>query len=184
MKRTWVQISICVTELGWHSTLSSYYCYTNDMPRYLESKHMLLSKQKELVTVLRVGHSNSDPMKHIILIFWDLTPCICLKVSRHFGVRYQIHLQRRRISQVIYFWLLYSSYLFLMWFSLQPWRSSRYVRPTHLLNLMHYAELYLTRCNSSQTAVITNNSVALVCGRTIPTERPRLVGEISANFCG
>jgi hypothetical protein len=30
----------------------------------------------------------------------------------------------------------------------------------------------------------TLNSVALVYKRTIPTERPPLVGEISANFCG
>jgi hypothetical protein len=29
-----------------------------------------------------------------------------------------------------------------------------------------------------------NNSVALVRERTIPTERPPLVGEVSANFCG
>ena len=28
------------------------------------------------------------------------------------------------------------------------------------------------------------NSVALVRTRTIPTERPPLVGEVSANFCG
>jgi hypothetical protein len=28
------------------------------------------------------------------------------------------------------------------------------------------------------------NSVPLVCKRTIPTERPSLVGEVSANFCG
>jgi hypothetical protein len=28
------------------------------------------------------------------------------------------------------------------------------------------------------------NSVALVRKRTIPTERPPLVGEVSANFCG
>jgi hypothetical protein len=33
-------------------------------------------------------------------------------------------------------------------------------------------------------AVITNDSVALVCERTIPKERPPFVGEISANFCG
>jgi hypothetical protein len=30
----------------------------------------------------------------------------------------------------------------------------------------------------------TTNSVALVRERTIPTERPPLVGEVSANFCG
>jgi hypothetical protein len=28
-----------------------------------------------------------------------------------------------------------------------------------------------------------NDSVALVCERTIPIERPPLVGEFSANFC-
>jgi hypothetical protein len=28
------------------------------------------------------------------------------------------------------------------------------------------------------------NPVALVSKRTIPTERPPLVGEVSANFCG
>jgi acyl-CoA synthetase (AMP-forming)/AMP-acid ligase II len=31
--------------------------------------------------------------------------------------------------------------------------------------------------------IITNNSVALVRERTIPTERPPLVGEVSANVC-
>ena len=30
----------------------------------------------------------------------------------------------------------------------------------------------------------TKNSVALVRERTIPTERPPPVGEVSANFCG
>jgi hypothetical protein len=29
-----------------------------------------------------------------------------------------------------------------------------------------------------------DNSVTLVRERTIPTERPQLVGEVSANFCG
>jgi hypothetical protein len=33
-------------------------------------------------------------------------------------------------------------------------------------------------------APMNKNSVALVRKRTIPTERPQLVGEVSANFCG
>ena len=38
---------------------------------------------------------------------------------------------------------------------------------------------------SPETAVtIKLNFVALVRGRTIPTERPPPVGEVSANFCG
>ena len=32
--------------------------------------------------------------------------------------------------------------------------------------------------------IIIINSVALVRERTIPTERPPPVGEVSANFCG
>ena len=32
--------------------------------------------------------------------------------------------------------------------------------------------------------IIIKNSVALVRERTIPTERPPPVGEVSANFCG
>jgi hypothetical protein len=37
--------------------------------------------------------------------------------------------------------------------------------------------------NQKCTWTLTN-SVALVRERTIPTERPQLVGEVSANFCG
>ena len=33
-------------------------------------------------------------------------------------------------------------------------------------------------------AINKENSVALVRERTIPTERPPPVGEVSANFCG
>jgi hypothetical protein len=52
---------------------------------------------------------------------------------------------------------------------------------------------YLTLCaentsEQSEVGVFANNlklnSVALVRKRTIPTERPPLVGEVSANFCG
>jgi hypothetical protein len=37
--------------------------------------------------------------------------------------------------------------------------------------------------NMHNIIIIINNSVALVHKRTIPTERPPLVGEVSANFC-
>jgi hypothetical protein len=44
----------------------------------------------------------------------------------------------------------------------------------------------LQRLLSSETDYVLDikNSVALVCKRTIPTERPPFVGEVSANFCG
>jgi len=38
--------------------------------------------------------------------------------------------------------------------------------------------------NQMITKLTKLNSVALVCERTIPIERPPPVGEVSANFCG
>ena len=46
-------------------------------------------------------------------------------------------------------------------------------------------DLFFFRMSSYQTNfLIKKNSVALVRERTIPTERPPPVGEVSANFCG
>ena len=42
----------------------------------------------------------------------------------------------------------------------------------------------LTRLNLHPNTYIKLNSVVLVRTRTIPTERPPPVGEVSANFCG
>ena len=49
----------------------------------------------------------------------------------------------------------------------------------------------VTKCNSLNDVfylllsdTLKLNSVALVRERTIPTERPPPVGEVSANFCG
>jgi hypothetical protein len=43
---------------------------------------------------------------------------------------------------------------------------------------------YIIEQSHTKTKKKNLNSVALVHKRTIPTERPRLVGEISANFEG
>jgi hypothetical protein len=50
--------------------------------------------------------------------------------------------------------------------------------PEKLINL---AACFVARMPVSKTKL---NSVALVRKRTIPTERPPLVGEVSANLCG
>jgi hypothetical protein len=44
--------------------------------------------------------------------------------------------------------------------------------------------LYFNRYILRQEAKLKLNSVALVLKRTIPSERPPHVGEVSANFCG
>ena len=49
------------------------------------------------------------------------------------------------------------------------------------LNIAHLEVSMLTNMKLQISAI---NSVALVRTRTIPTERPPPVGEISANFCG
>jgi hypothetical protein len=45
-----------------------------------------------------------------------------------------------------------------------------------------FTVLLLTYCHIDKDKII--NSVALVRKGTIPTERPPLVGEVRANFCG
>jgi hypothetical protein len=44
--------------------------------------------------------------------------------------------------------------------------------------------VYITKPPTLIVIKFKENSVALVIERTIPTERPPLVGEVSANFCG
>jgi len=46
------------------------------------------------------------------------------------------------------------------------------------------AKLRIKTCQNSFATKTKLNSVALVRERTIPTERPPPVGEVSANFCG
>jgi hypothetical protein len=48
--------------------------------------------------------------------------------------------------------------------------------------IVHY--LHVSAPIGGHLQVKCTNSVALVRERTIPTERPPLVGEVSANFCG
>jgi hypothetical protein len=47
----------------------------------------------------------------------------------------------------------------------------------------HYSRI-VTFVNDHLQLYLLTYSVALVRKRTIPTERPPLVGEVSANFCG
>jgi hypothetical protein len=44
-----------------------------------------------------------------------------------------------------------------------------------------FGHFYIRKHNNNDNI---NNSVALVCERTVTTERLLLVGEVSANFCG
>jgi hypothetical protein len=45
-------------------------------------------------------------------------------------------------------------------------------------------ECPLANCYYTTNKITKTNSVALVCKRIIPTERPPLVDEVSANFSG
>jgi hypothetical protein len=55
---------------------------------------------------------------------------------------------------------------------------TRNVVPLELPAHEHY---YNAGCTTVKLKKL--NSVAVVCKRTIPTERPPLVGEVSANLC-
>ena len=50
--------------------------------------------------------------------------------------------------------------------------------------VMQYSRVSYFSANNSASVKTKLNSVALVRERTIPTERPPPVGEVSANFCG
>jgi hypothetical protein len=71
-------------------------------------------------------------------------------------------------------------------FWIQKWFSIKYCKFSNSI-LQQSASLLLTvREGGKHTDIFddNNNSVALVRERTIPTERPPLVGEVSANLCG
>jgi hypothetical protein len=73
-------------------------------------------------------------------IFWDITPCSPLNFNLRFGETYRLHLQGRRISQVINQQNQNPAcHLLSLWFlarlSLRPWRWRRYVSPKRRLTL-------------------------------------------------
>ena len=55
--------------------------------------------------------------------------------------------------------------------------------PQHCLLKYHDCPSFISEIKS-HIRTNSKNSVALVRERTIPTERPPPVGEVSANFCG
>jgi hypothetical protein len=46
-----------------------------------------------------VGFKDFTAVAMKITVFWDITPCSPLKVSRHFGGTFRIHLHDRKISR-------------------------------------------------------------------------------------
>jgi hypothetical protein len=86
------------------------------------------------------------------VVFWDITQCSHLKISRRFERTCQLHLQAQGISE------------------------ARNQLETSRNQVKSHAE--------SMCLCTKRNSVPLVRERTIPTERPPLVDEIIANFCG
>jgi hypothetical protein len=57
------------------------------------------------------------------------------------------------------------------------------VRPEGLGKFKNSPHTY-TYTQATEFVLYKTNSVALVRERTIPTEKPPLIGEVSANFCG
>jgi hypothetical protein len=62
-------------------------------------------------------------------VFWDITPCSPLKVSRSFGGTYHLNLQGGSARHLL-------SRLFLSWFFLRPWRWRRYIPPKRRLTFI------------------------------------------------
>jgi hypothetical protein len=49
--------------------------------------------------IIIMGYEVLTPVVMKRTIFWDITPCSLLKVSRRFGGPYRLHLQGRKISR-------------------------------------------------------------------------------------
>jgi hypothetical protein len=59
--------------------------------------------------------------------------------------------------------------------------------PTRLLFIgiaKSWSRILAEYVTHTEVTIKAQNSVALVRERTIPTKRPKLVGEVSDNFCG
>jgi hypothetical protein len=59
----------------------------------------------------------------------------------------------------------------------------KYLTDTHTCHPDCGTSITQTAVNDNDNDNNNNNSMALVSEQTIPTERPPLVGEVSANFC-
>jgi hypothetical protein len=74
----------------------------------------------------------------------------------------------------------HSDYVILTVFRLQQWLQER----TSKLRYTYIAGIMTSLLVQQPSGQLKLNSMALVRERTIPTERPPSVGEVSANFCG
>jgi hypothetical protein len=108
-------------------------------------------------------------------LFWNVTTCRLIDVYRRFGGTYCLHRQVWRMS--------HSSFLkreAVHYFE----KSANFYENTQ----RHIAQGTVCHTRSHRFEYLKFhtklNSVALVLEQTIPTERPPLVGEVTANFCG
>jgi hypothetical protein len=80
----------------------------------------------------RIWGSHSGDYE-LSFVFWDITPCVPLKVNKRFGRTCHLHLQGRRISRNKKQNLLTDSWYFLAWHVFVPWRWRRDVTPKYRL---------------------------------------------------
>jgi hypothetical protein len=118
-------------------------------------------------------------------IFRDIAPCSPY-LNRGFGGNYHFHLQgRKSAKQETSVQLVSRNAGFLLgWFSalkkhlVRISETSVHIRAAFRLHVLLLPAWFLPLPKRK------SNPVAWVRERTIPTERPPLVGEVSANFCG
>jgi hypothetical protein len=136
--------------------------------------------------------------------FWGRAPCRLVEIYRSLGRTNCQHYQSRRLSQskkpargAVGFCLVpaYISFgpddrgsiLLRNIGELVPDCTASHPRrqyPSHIVILILSFHPSRVCCNDFASVKLKLNSVALVRERTIPTERPPLIGEVSANFCG
>ena len=149
----------------------------------------------------RILNTSPYPLPTLFQLNCQQTHVVYLSLYR-FNVRYAA-----TPNSLVYFYVLYLFLLKIFTFALESWLFEvRYLKPINcnkvnvyflctvwqwLFTLAEASTCFQTHweyrpmlCSTLWYKFTEKNSVALVRERTMPTERPPPVGEVSANFCG
>jgi hypothetical protein len=142
-------------------------------PLYLKSFY---DGKKCSLQILRIPFPFSQSL---CLSTAESTLCILISQGSQF---FNIYLQWLSLNP-LFGCSLESLHVFVAWFSMKH-RETRIFLYFDLFCVSLLVLIQHTSTKEIPNVVNNNNSVALVPERTIATEQPPLVGEVSANFCG
>jgi hypothetical protein len=119
------------------------------------------------------------------IVFWNISPCSPFQINQRFGRNDRLLLQVRSCLPPAFSLVSWSVCSTLKREALDYSDMSLDFQQTTWRYILEDNNLHDRRCEIVTSYLkLKLNSVVLVRKRTIPTERPPFVGEVSANFCG